>query len=270
MFKLSSRNLESREGALDGRVALVTGASGGLGKAIVSELRERRTEVYAAEIAGEGVFHVDHSTPSGNRDMVAHVLATAGRLDILVLMLDASSLPHSISFLTSNERLRSVMLDGPFYGLKSAWFALTRSPGGRVVVTASPASYKGGRHRAGYHGRKARYFGAGSRRRTRRRGAWPYSECRGARLDGDRPDAGSFTGHRGRTRYEHRPGCRCYARAAARRSLRRRWRSRRYRWFSCQSICIGNQWRVHPTRHRCKRLGATALVSADCALTGRG
>lgn len=71
--------------SLKSRVALVTGATGGLGRAITAELRERGADVYGADIAGEGVFQVDLAAASGSRDMIAHVLAIAGRLDILVL-----------------------------------------------------------------------------------------------------------------------------------------------------------------------------------------
>ncbi|NOJ44646.1 SDR family NAD(P)-dependent oxidoreductase, partial [Bradyrhizobium australiense] len=71
--------------SLEGRVALVTGATGGLGKAIVAELCERGADVHGVDVVGDGVFHADLTTASGNRDMVAHILKTAGRLDILVL-----------------------------------------------------------------------------------------------------------------------------------------------------------------------------------------
>ncbi|WP_253075396.1 MULTISPECIES: SDR family oxidoreductase [unclassified Bradyrhizobium] len=42
------------------------------------------------------------------------------------------------------------MLDGPFHAMKAAWPALTKSAGGRIVVTASVASYGGGRQKAAY------------------------------------------------------------------------------------------------------------------------
>ncbi|WP_051448315.1 SDR family oxidoreductase [Bradyrhizobium sp. WSM1417] len=137
--------------SLEGRVALVTGAVGGLGKAIVAELRERGATVHGADIAGDGVFHADLSTADGNRDMVAHVLATAGHLDILVLNAGCQFVSPLHQFPDAEwERLRAVMLDGPFFALKAAWSALTRAPGGRVVVTASVASYGGGRQKAAY------------------------------------------------------------------------------------------------------------------------
>lgn len=137
--------------SLEGRVALVTGAAGGLGKAIVAELRQRGADVYGVDLAGEAVFHADLSTPSGNRDMIKHVLAAAGRLDILVLNAGCQYLAPLDQFPDAEwERLRSVMLDGPFFALKAAWPALTSSPGGRVVVTASVSSFGGAPKKAAY------------------------------------------------------------------------------------------------------------------------
>lgn len=137
--------------SLQGRVALVTGAGGGLGKAIVAELRERGADVHGVDIAGEGVFHADLATASGNRDMIAHVLAVAGRLDILILNAGCQFVAPIDQFPDAEwERLRSVMLDGPFFAMKAAWSALTKSPGGRIVVTASTASFGGAPEKAGY------------------------------------------------------------------------------------------------------------------------
>lgn len=141
----------ARGWSLEGRVALVTGAAGGLGNAIVTALRERGADVHGVDIAGEDVFHADLSTATGNRDMVAHVLATAGRLDILVLNAGCQFLAPLHQFPDAEwERLRSVMLDGPFFALKAAWPALTKSPGGRVVVTASVSSFGGTPKKAAY------------------------------------------------------------------------------------------------------------------------
>jgi 3-hydroxybutyrate dehydrogenase len=137
--------------SLQGRVALVTGAAGGLGKAIVAELRERGAEVHGVDVAGESVFRADLSTARGNREMVAHVLATAGQLDILVLNAGCQFMAPLDEYPdTEWERSLAVMLSGPFYALKAAWPALTKSPGARVVVTASAASFGGGSHKVGY------------------------------------------------------------------------------------------------------------------------
>ncbi|MFK4380891.1 SDR family NAD(P)-dependent oxidoreductase [Bradyrhizobium sp. USDA 223] len=137
--------------SLKGRVALVTGAAGGLGRAVVAELSERGADVHGVDIVGEGVFHADLSTASGNREMVTHVLETAGRLDILVLNAGDQVIAPLDQFPEVEwERLNAVMLDGPFHALKAAWPALTRSAGGRVVVTASVSSYRGAPKKVAY------------------------------------------------------------------------------------------------------------------------
>ncbi|MET4222658.1 3-hydroxybutyrate dehydrogenase [Bradyrhizobium sp. LB14.3] len=137
--------------SLKGRVALVTGATGGLGKAIVAELSQRGAEVHGVDIAGDDVFHADLATASGNRDMVAHVLKATGRLDILVLNAGVQFMAPFAQFPDAEwDRLNALMLDGPFHALKAAWPALTKSRSGRVVVTASVASYGGARQKVAY------------------------------------------------------------------------------------------------------------------------
>lgn len=138
-------------GPLKGRVAVVTGAAGGLGRALVAELRTLGADVHGVDVDGEGVYHADLSTPSGNRDMITHVLATAGRLDVLVLNAGCQFIAPLEEFPDAEwDRLRSVMLDGPFFALKAAWPALTRSPGGRVVITASTSSFSGAAGKVAY------------------------------------------------------------------------------------------------------------------------
>lgn len=147
----SKQQRHARGWSLRGRVALVTGAAGGLGKAIVAELAERGADVHGVDVVGEGVFHADLATASGNRDMVAHALTTSGRLDILVLNAGCQFIAPLDQFPDAEwDRLNAVMLDGPFHAMKAAWPALTKSAGGRVVVTASVASYGGGRQKAAY------------------------------------------------------------------------------------------------------------------------
>ncbi|MET4279534.1 MULTISPECIES: SDR family oxidoreductase [unclassified Bradyrhizobium] len=152
-FDREPRNEQSRirGWSLEGRVALVTGAAGGLGKAIVAELSDRGADVHGVDVVGEDVFRADLATPDGNRDMIAHVLKVAGRLDILVLNAGVQFMAPLDQFPEAEwDRLHALMLDGPFHALKAAWPALTKSPGGRVVVTASVASFGGGRQKSAY------------------------------------------------------------------------------------------------------------------------
>lgn len=137
--------------SLEGQVALVTGGAGGLGRAISNELRKRGAQVHGVDVIGEGVHHADLSTADGNREMVDHVLASTGRLDILVLNAGIQFVAPLDQFPdTEWNRLTEVMLDGPFFALKAAWPALTESPGGRVVVTASSAGWGGAPRKVAY------------------------------------------------------------------------------------------------------------------------
>ncbi|MFF0458600.1 SDR family NAD(P)-dependent oxidoreductase [Nocardia africana] len=149
--QLLDERSSARSWSLEGRVALVTGAAGGLGRAIVTELRERGADVYGVDVVGDSAFQADLSTASGNRCMVAQVLETAGRLDILVLNAGCQFVAPVDQFPDAEwGRLRAVNLDGPFFALKAAWSALTKSPGGRVVVTASANSFGGTINKAAY------------------------------------------------------------------------------------------------------------------------
>lgn len=137
--------------SLEGRVALVTGAAGGLGRAICDGLSARGAEVYGVDISGENVFHADLSTVEGNNAMIADVLRRAGRLDVLVLNAGVQHIAPIDVFPDEQwARLRGVLLDGPFYALKAAWPHLTAQPGGRVVVTASTGSLIAEKSKAGY------------------------------------------------------------------------------------------------------------------------
>ena len=80
---------------LDGSVAIVTGASGGIGLAIARALTERHAQVIAVDIAAEELaktaadigadaFVADVREPKHAEDVVQHALDRYGRLDIVV------------------------------------------------------------------------------------------------------------------------------------------------------------------------------------------
>lgn len=79
----------------DGRVALVTGAAQGIGRAIAAALVEAGARVHLADLDAEGVAasagaigagaHVaDLGSPAATRELVDAILAAEGRLDLLV------------------------------------------------------------------------------------------------------------------------------------------------------------------------------------------
>jgi 3-hydroxybutyrate dehydrogenase len=139
------------DSSLTGRVALVTGANGQLGRAITDEFTARGGIVFGADLRGDGCFHADLGTAAGNRDAVATAVAKYGRLDILVLNAGLQHMAPLHEFPDAEwERLLSVMLTGPFFAIKHAWNYLTRESGGRIVATASTSSFVAERYKAAY------------------------------------------------------------------------------------------------------------------------
>src|SRR5215217_4034110 len=77
---------------LDGRIAVVTGASKGIGLAIVHELAGEGARVVAgardvgalAGIDGVTGFAADLGVPGGPEALVAHAMERHGRVDVLV------------------------------------------------------------------------------------------------------------------------------------------------------------------------------------------
>jgi 3-oxoacyl-[acyl-carrier protein] reductase len=158
---------------LSGKIALVTGAGRGIGRAIamelagagatvaVNDINPDSCERVAAEITestaqhpnvGAAAFHADISSKHAVQAMIDGVLERWGRLDILVN--NAGVEPHA-SLLTMDEwdwrRTLDVNLTGPFLCTQSAARVMKDSGGGVVVNIASIAGRAGGlRDRAGY------------------------------------------------------------------------------------------------------------------------
>jgi 3-hydroxybutyrate dehydrogenase len=136
---------------LDGRVALVTGADGGIGRVTCASLRELGATVVGVDQHGEDCLQIDVGSEAGAKEMVASTVAEHGRLDILVLNAGIQHIAPISSFpLDEWDRLLNVMLRGPFIAIQQAWDYLTATPGGRIVVTGSATSVLGETHKAAY------------------------------------------------------------------------------------------------------------------------
>ncbi len=137
--------------SMEGRVAIVTGAAGALGSAVVATLGAHGAEVLPVDLTGEGCLSADVGTAAGNEEMVATALERYGRIDVLVLNAGVQHMAPIAEFEDDAwQRLIAVMLTGPFQALRAAWPALTASPGGRIVVTASTSSFIAERYKAAY------------------------------------------------------------------------------------------------------------------------
>jgi 3-hydroxybutyrate dehydrogenase len=138
-------------GPLSGRVAIVTGAAGGLGSAILQALRSAGATVVPVDVHGADCLIADVATAEGNRRMVDLALERHGRLDILVLNAGAQAMSPIAGFAEADwDRLMNLMVKGPFLAMKFAWPHLTRQPGGRIIVTSSTAGLVGAPYKAAY------------------------------------------------------------------------------------------------------------------------
>ncbi len=133
-----------------GSVALVTGGTGGFGRALAAKLKALDVTVVLADLDSErnrkvadelgcSFVVLDVSDRAANTAVVAQVEAEHGRLD--ATFLNAGIAGKSRNALDVDEFLRVVEIDllGVVYGTEAALPALRRAGGGAIVVTASLA-----------------------------------------------------------------------------------------------------------------------------------
>jgi NAD(P)-dependent dehydrogenase (short-subunit alcohol dehydrogenase family) len=137
---------------LDGKVALVTGASKGIGKAIATVLAESGAQVVlssrkqdaleaaAAAIDGEtSVFAANAGDPDQAAAAVAHTMDTFGRVDVLVN--NAATNPYMGSSIDIDlpryDKTWEVNLRGPLVWAQECWKASMQANGGAIVNIAS-------------------------------------------------------------------------------------------------------------------------------------
>ena len=137
--------------SLSRRVGIVTGAAGGLGRAIVQALRDAGSLVVPVDLHGDDCLIADVGTADGNRRMIDVALDRHGRLDMLILNAGAQAMNPIASYSEADwDRLMNLMVKGPFLAMKFAWPHLTRQPGGRIIVTSSTAGLVGAPYKAAY------------------------------------------------------------------------------------------------------------------------
>ncbi len=135
---------------LEGKVACVTGAAGGLGVSIVEVFEREGASVVGVDVKGDDVLHLDIGTEAGNKAMVEAAIERHGRLDVLVLNAGAQYVAPIPEFPAEEwDRLFDVMVKGPWLAMKHAWPHIAR-PGGRVVVTASGSSFIAEQYKSAY------------------------------------------------------------------------------------------------------------------------
>jgi NAD(P)-dependent dehydrogenase (short-subunit alcohol dehydrogenase family) len=134
-----------------GSVALITGGTGGFGRALATKLRERGVTVVLTDLdsernrsvaadLGADFFPLDVTDRAANKAVVEQVEARHGRLDAVFLNAGIAGF-DSDELLDVDGFLRVVDVDlfGVVYGVEASLPALQRAGGGSIVVTASLA-----------------------------------------------------------------------------------------------------------------------------------
>ena len=136
--------------------ALVTGAGGGIGRAIAERLVTDGWDVLAVDVApdpeGPGVPHAaDLTTREGNRSAVDAALERFGRIDAVVPNAGFQHVSPVDEFDEDRwDALLALLLTSPFLLARYAWPALRASGNGRIVVIASVHGLVASPFKAGY------------------------------------------------------------------------------------------------------------------------
>ena len=156
-------------GRVAGKVALVTGAASGMGKAdaqllaaegatvVVADLNVEEGEAVAAAIGGSAVFARLNVADEDNwKAVIADIVEKFGKLDILVNNAGIIALGTVVDTTLESWRLvNSVNSDGVFLGCKHAIPAMAASGGGSIVNMSSVAAIQGQSFLAAYTASKS-------------------------------------------------------------------------------------------------------------------
>ncbi len=141
---------------LDGKIAVVTGAGSGIGKASAELFRSEGATVIGADLKGADV-ECDAGDEASVKGLVDQVVAHHGRLDIFFANAGISGGFDGLFDQDSaawTEILR-INLIGPFLAIKYAAPAMKESGGGSIICTASVAGIRAGAGGPAYSASKA-------------------------------------------------------------------------------------------------------------------
>jgi NAD(P)-dependent dehydrogenase (short-subunit alcohol dehydrogenase family) len=171
--------------SLEGKVAVVTGAGRGLGRAYVEHLAERGARVVVNDLGtdvsgfgkdstiseqvadlirsrgGEAIANdSDVSTPEGGSDLIATTIEHFGRIDLLVNNAGiCGSQLFEDATLDDFDHYWRVHVGGPVNTVKAAWPHMVAQRSGKIILTTSVSGLFGIRGQATYAAAKCAVVG---------------------------------------------------------------------------------------------------------------
>jgi 3(or 17)beta-hydroxysteroid dehydrogenase len=155
-------------GRVAGKVAIITGAASGMGKAdaillaregasvVIADLNEKDGQAVAAAIGDAAVFmRLDVTDEDNWKAVIAATVERFGRLDVLVNNAGMIALGTIVDTdLASWRKINAVNSDGVFLGCKHAIPVMAESGGGSIVNMSSVAAIQGQSFVAAYSASK--------------------------------------------------------------------------------------------------------------------
>jgi NAD(P)-dependent dehydrogenase (short-subunit alcohol dehydrogenase family) len=139
------------DGLLEQRVALVTGAASGIGRAIAERFAAEGARVSGFDRAGDVAFQGDVRSPADVEHTVAGVVAAEGRLDVLVCSAGVREIGDVYTMATDEwDNVIAVNLSGTFYCCQAAARHMRESGGGAIVNLSSVGGLIGLARRPAY------------------------------------------------------------------------------------------------------------------------
>ena len=139
-----------------GRIALVTGAAGGIGRATAQALVDSGAKVLAVDLKpdpdGPGTpYAADLTTREGNAGAVDAAIEAFGGLDTIVANAGFQHVAPVAEFPEDRwDALLAILLTSPFLLARYGWEALAESGRGRFVAIASAHALVASPFKAGY------------------------------------------------------------------------------------------------------------------------